>query len=89
MVCQPPHPDSLLALRRLRDDVARRGDRCLAMLLSGLEVYASVGRELELLEIMRKFAHDAQEMVRSTPSAAELKMLYEREDENPSAGSKA
>ena len=50
------------------------------MLLAGVEVYASVGREWELLETMRKFAHDAEEMVRSTPSAAELKRLYERED---------
>jgi hypothetical protein len=26
------------------------------------------------------FAHDAEEMVRNTPSAAELKKLFERED---------
>jgi len=49
------------------------------MLLAGLEVYASVGREWELLETMRKFAHEAEEMVRNTPSAAELKRLFERE----------
>jgi hypothetical protein len=29
---------------------------------------------------MRKFAHDAEEMVRNTPSAAELKKLYERDN---------
>ena len=39
----------------------------------------------ELLEIMRKAAHDADEMVRNTPSAAELKKLYEREDGGRSA----
>jgi hypothetical protein len=39
-----------------------------------------VGREWELLEIMRKFAHDSEEMVRNTPSVAELRKLYERED---------
>jgi len=53
------------------------------MLLAGIDVYTSVGRELELLEIMRKFAHDAEEMVRNTPSAAELKRLYERSDASP------
>ena len=52
----------------------------LRCLLAGVDVYTSVGREWELLEIMRKFAHDAEEMVRKTPSAAELKVLYERPD---------
>ena len=80
MTCQPPHPESLKGLRRLREEVGRRGDECLAMLLAGVEVYAAIGREMELLEIMRKFAHDAQDMVRNTPTAAELKKLYEQED---------
>ena len=80
MVCQPPHPDSIRGLRRLEDEVRERGDECLAMLLAGVEMYAAVGREWELLEVMRKFAHDADEMVRNTPSAAELRQLYERED---------
>ncbi len=85
MVCQPPHPESLTGLRRLREEVAQRGDECLAMLLAGVDVYTAVGREWELLEIMRKFAHEAEEMVRDTPSAAELKKLYEREDGEPPA----
>jgi hypothetical protein len=80
MVCQPPHPESIEGLRRLQREVKQRGDDCLAMLLAGIDVYAAVGREWELLEVMRKFAHDAEEMVRNTPSAAELKKLYERED---------
>jgi hypothetical protein len=50
------------------------------MLLAGIEMYAAVGREWELLEVMRNFAHNAEEMVRNTPSAVELKKLYERED---------
>jgi hypothetical protein len=79
MVCHPPHPDSIDGLRRLQVDVRQRGDDCLAMLLAGLEMYAAVGREWELLEVMRNFAHDAEEMVRNTPSAVELKKLYERE----------
>ena len=83
MTCNPPHPESLEALRRLREDAESRGDECLAMLLAGVEVYTSIGREWELLETMRKFAHDAEEMVRNTPSAAELKKLYEREDSGP------
>jgi len=80
MECHPPHPESLTGLRRLQEEVRQRGDECLALLLGGVDVYTCVGREWELLEIMRKFAHDAEEMVRNTPSAAELKRLYERDD---------
>jgi len=83
MVCRPPHPESLAALRRLREEVHRRGDLCLALLLGGVDVYVSVGRELELLETMRRFAHEARDMVQNTPSAADLKALYEREDPGP------
>ena len=83
MDCQPPHPESLRALRQLQEEVRQRGDECLALMLAGIDVYASVGREWELLEIMRKFAHDAEEMVRNTPSAAELKKLYERNEGGP------
>src|SRR5437016_3887622 len=59
MVCQPPHPDSLEGLRRLREEVSQRGDECLALLLAGVDVYTSIGREWALLETMRKFAHVA------------------------------
>jgi hypothetical protein len=85
MVCQPPHPESITGLRRLYEEVRERGDQCLAMLLAGVEMYTAVGREWELLETMRTFAHDAEDMVRNTPSAAELKELYEREDGDNSA----
>lgn len=77
-MCQPPHPDSMESLRRLREEVSRRGDECLALLLAGVELYVSVGREWELLETMRSFAHQSEEMVRNTPSAAELRTLYDR-----------
>jgi hypothetical protein len=80
MGCHPPHPDSLAGLRRLRDEVGLRGDQCLALLLAGLDLYLSIGREWELLEVMRKFAHEAEEMVRNTPSASDLRRLYERDD---------
>ena len=83
MACQPPHPESIASLRRLQQEVKKRGDDCLAMLLAGVDVYAAVGREWELLEVMRKFAHDAQEMVRNTPSASELRALYDREEGGP------
>lgn len=85
MVCQPPHSESVIGLRRLQHEVKQRGDECLALLLAGIDVYTSVGREWELLEVMRKFAHDAEEMVRNTPSAAELKRLYQRSDPGPPA----
>ncbi len=85
MLCQPPHPDSLASLRRLREDAARRGDHCLSLLLAGVEVYVSVGREMDLLEVMRKFVDDAEDMVRNTPTAAELKRLYERDDKPPAS----
>jgi len=76
----PPHPESIRGLRQLQEEVKQRGDDWLAMLLAGIDMYTAVGREWELLEIMRRFAHDAQEMVRNTPSAAELQRLYEREE---------
>ena len=83
MLYQPPHPDSVVGLRRLREEVAQRGDECLAMMLAGVNIYIAIGREWELLEIMRKFSHEAEEMVRNTPSAADLQTLYEREDLEP------
>jgi hypothetical protein len=64
-------------LRRLRQTASEQGDECLAMLLAGVELYISVGREWDLLETMRQFAHDAEEMVRNTPSASDLRRLYE------------
>jgi hypothetical protein len=83
MLCQPPHPDSIMGLRRLYEEVRQRGDECLAMLLAGVDMYTAVGREWELLEIMRNFAHNAEEMVRNTPTATELRRLYEREESGP------
>ena len=82
-MCGPPHPESIRALRRLHDEAKERGDLCLEMLLTGVEMYMAIGREWELLEIMRQFAHDSEDMVRNTPTAADLKRLYEREDGAP------
>lgn len=83
MACNPAHPESLSSLRQLREEVGQRGDECLALLLAGVDLYVSVGREWELLEIMRKFAHEAEEMVRNTPTAAEIKRLYEEDTGRP------
>ena len=80
MACQPPSAASIAALRKLREETQERGDECLAMLLGGVDLYVSVGREWELLEVMRRFAHDAQDMVRNTPTADELQRLYDREE---------
>ena len=79
MGCQPPHSESLNSLRKLQEEVAGCGDDCLAMLLAGLNAYVAVGREWELLDVMRKFAHDAQYMVANTPTADDLRKLFEQE----------
>jgi hypothetical protein len=79
MPWQPSSEDSIELLRRLRRQVAERGDQRLALLLAGVELYAVLGREFELLEIMRSFAHDMHEAVEGTPSIKELEELFNRE----------
>ena len=66
-------------LRQARREIAERGDSRLALLLAGVELYAVLGREFDLLEIMRSFAHDMHQAVEGTPSARELEQLFERE----------
>ena len=66
-------------LRQLRHQVAQHGDHRLALLLAGIELYATLGREFELLEIMRTFAHEMHDAVEGTPSAKELEDLFNRE----------
>jgi len=79
MPWQPSSEDSIELLRRLRHRVAERGDQRLALLLAGVELYAVLGREFELLEIMRTFAHEMHEAVEGTPSIKELEDLFNRE----------
>ena len=79
MSWRPTNPESLELLRRLRNELLERGDEHLALLLAGVELYATLGREYELLDIMRVFAHEMHEAVQGTPTAIELDELFNRE----------
>ncbi len=79
MSWRPTSPESLELLRRVRRELAGRGDHRLEMMLAGVELYAVLGREFELLEIMRNFAHEMHEAVQGTPTAKELEDLFNRE----------
>jgi hypothetical protein len=68
------------AIRRLSQQARERGDDTMAVLLAGLDLYATLGREYELLEVMKHFAEDIREAVENTPSAAQLRELFVRED---------
>jgi hypothetical protein len=79
MPWRPTSQESLESIRRLRHEVEEHGDRRLALLLAGLELYATLGREFELLETMRAFAQEMHEAVQGTPTARELEELFKRE----------
>jgi hypothetical protein len=79
MPWRPTSPESLELLRQVRREIAERGDRRLALLLAGVELYAVLGREFDLLEIMRSFAHDMHQAVDGTPTVRELEELFERD----------
>ena len=80
MAWHPVTPESHEALRRFRQEAQARGDETFAVLLSGLDLYITLGREFELLEHMRHFAAEMRESVENTPTAADLERLYRRED---------
>lgn len=79
MYWRPTSPESLELLRQTRHEIAERGDSGLALLLAGVELYAALGREFDLLEIMRTFAHDMHQAVEGTPTVRELEQLFERD----------
>jgi hypothetical protein len=79
MPWRPTSPESLELLRQVRREIAERGDHRLAMLLAGVELYAVLGREFDLLEIMRSFAHDMHQAVEGTPTVRQLEELFERD----------
>ena len=77
MSCRPTTPESLDGLRQLQRAAADRGDVCLSLLLAGVDLYVRAGRELELLDSMRRHADEIREAVEQTPTAGDLKRLYE------------
>lgn len=79
----PTSPESRQALHDLRSAASARGDEALAVILGGVELYVSLGREFELIEAMRRFAEEMREPIENTPSAAELRRLFERESGQP------
>jgi hypothetical protein len=79
MDCGPVSDISLQDLGRLITQVRSRGDECLAVLLEGVEMFVSLGREVELLEIMSEFEREIRPAVEGTPSATDLERLYSRE----------
>jgi hypothetical protein len=79
MPWRPTSPESLELLRQVRREIAEHGDHRLALLLAGLELYAVLGREFDLLEIMRSFAHDMHQAVEGTPTVRQLEELFERD----------
>lgn len=76
---RPTNPESLELLRKARHEIAEHGDARLALMLAGVELYAVMGREFDLLEIMRTFAHEMHQAVEETPSVRELEQLFERD----------
>ena len=83
MSWHPTDPESIELLRHLRHEIAERGDTRLALVLAGVELYATLGREYELLEVMRTFAHEMHDAVQGTPTAKELEELFDREPPTP------
>jgi len=79
MPWRPTSPEALELLRKVRHQIAEQGDGRLALLLAGVELYAVLGREFDLLEIMRSFAHDMHQAVEGTPTVRDLEELFERD----------
>lgn len=80
MSCTPASKQSIEELRKLRDAAYERGDECLSTLLAGVDLYVALGREIELLDVMRQHAVDLREAVENTPSADDLRRLYDDPD---------
>jgi hypothetical protein len=76
---RPTSPESLDGLRKLQSRAANRGDDCLALLLAGVDLYVRAGREMELLRTMRDNAEEMRDAIENTPTAEQLRRLYERE----------
>ncbi len=79
MACRPTTNESLEELRALCKRAAERGDECLSVLLAGIDLHVRAGREFELLNLMRDTVEDMREAVENTPSAQDLRRLYEQD----------
>lgn len=69
-------------LKALINKARERGDECFAVLLEGVRMYVSLGREIDLLEAMRDFEREVRPAVEGTPSAADLHRLYNRAEDS-------
>ena len=81
MHSDPISEDSRHELLSLRDRAERRGEERLCLLLTGVDLYLSIGREVELLEMMRDYAEGLRDAIEGTPSAKELERLYQQNPE--------
>jgi hypothetical protein len=73
---EPVSESSREELRNLIESAKSRGDDALAVILQGVELYISLGREFDLLESMRSFEREIRPAVEGTPSALDLHRLY-------------
>lgn len=71
------------ALSDLQRQADERGDHCLAVLLAGVDLYVRLGEEMELLELMRSHADEIRESVEGTPTAKDLRKLFEATEPEP------
>lgn len=80
---RPPNPNLIAALRRLRNEAFAAGDDTLGVLLAGVDLYIALGREFELIEVMKRFADEMRGPVEGTPTAEDLERLYRWDPNNP------
>jgi hypothetical protein len=73
---RPTSQQSLEGLRRLKHEARERGEESFAVLLAGVELYITLGREFDLIEIMKRFADEMKDPVENTPTAEDLRRLY-------------
>lgn len=79
--------DKILLLEEFLNETGKDGWELVSVAMTPTVNYTHLvylKRPAALTERMRKFAHDAEEMVRNTPTAAELKKLCDRDNEGRS-----
>ena len=83
MTYQHTSEESVRELRQIADHARARGDEYLAVIIAGLELFISLGREHELLEFMRDFENDIRPAVEGTPTASDLDRLFQASGRGP------